>query len=49
MLTMGKRTMKEWILLEPREPAECRKDLPLFREAMAYAFAECWNIKKKKR
>ncbi|RZU40827.1 MmcQ/YjbR family DNA-binding protein [Edaphobacter modestus] len=49
MLTMGKRTMKEWILLEPREPAEYRKDLPLFREAMAYAFADAGISKKKKR
>jgi hypothetical protein len=49
MLTMGKRTMKEWILLEHREPAEYGKDLPLFQEAMAYVFADAGISKKKKR
>ena len=49
MLTMGKRTMKEWILLEPREQAEYKKDLPLFEAAMAYVLADAGMSKKKKR
>ena len=36
LLTMGKRTMKEWILLSHPQPSGYRKDLPLFKEAMAF-------------
>jgi hypothetical protein len=45
MLTMGRRTMKEWILLEHREPAEYKKDLSLFKEAMAYVLADARTSK----
>jgi hypothetical protein len=33
-LAMGKRTMKEWILLDRAKPADYRKDLALFKEAI---------------
>jgi hypothetical protein len=44
-LTMGKRTMKEWIVIEHPKPADYKKDLPLFKEAKAFVEAE----KKKKK
>jgi hypothetical protein len=34
MLTMGKRTMKEWVI-EHIKPADYKKDLPIFKEAKA--------------
>jgi hypothetical protein len=36
LLTMGKRTMKEWIVIEHSKPADYKKDLPLFKEAKAF-------------
>jgi len=39
-LTMGKRTMKEWIVIEHPKPAEYKKDLALFKEARAFVDAE---------
>jgi len=39
LLVMGKRTMKEWVVIHYRAPAECGKHLPLFIEAMTYASA----------
>ena len=36
-LVMGKRTMKEWIVIEHSDPSGYRKDLPLFKEAIAFA------------
>jgi hypothetical protein len=44
LLTMGKRTMKEWIVIEHSKPADYKKDLALFQEAKAFVEAE----KKKK-
>ena len=35
-LTMGKRTMKEWVLLDHDRPASYKKDVGLFKEAMAF-------------
>ncbi|HSY68788.1 MAG TPA: hypothetical protein VK813_09100 [Edaphobacter sp.] len=46
LLTMGKRTMKEWIVIEHRKPADYKKDLALFKEAKA--FVETENEKAKK-
>jgi hypothetical protein len=39
LLTMGKRTMKEWIVIEHSKPADYKKDLPLFKEAKAFVEA----------
>jgi hypothetical protein len=36
LLTMGKRTMKEWIVIEHSKPADYKKDLALFQEAKAF-------------
>ena len=36
---MGKRTMKEWIVIEHAQPADYKKDLALFREAEAFVEA----------
>lgn len=36
LLTMGKRTMKEWVLLDHDRPASYKTDLGLFKEAMAF-------------
>ena len=44
LLTMGKRTMKEWIVIERVKPADYKKDLTLFKEAKA--FVETENKKK---
>jgi hypothetical protein len=35
-LVMGKRTMKEWVLLERAKPASYKKDLALFKEAIVF-------------
>ena len=35
-LTMGKRTMKEWVLIDHSRPSSYAKDLALFKEAMAF-------------
>jgi hypothetical protein len=43
LLTMGKRTMKEWIVIEHSKPADYKKDLALFKEAKAFVEA----VKKK--
>ena len=43
LLTMGKRTMKEWIVIERSKPADYKKDLALFKEAKA--FVEAGNKK----
>jgi hypothetical protein len=40
LLTMGKRTMKEWIVIERAKPADYKKDLALFKEAKAFVEAE---------
>jgi len=39
LLTMGKRTMKEWIVIEHSRPADYKKDLALFKEAKAFVEA----------
>jgi hypothetical protein len=36
LLSMGKRTMKEWIVIERSKPADYKKDLALFKEAKAF-------------
>jgi len=38
-LTMGKRTMKEWVLLNHAKPSFYKKDLVLFKEAIAFVSA----------
>jgi hypothetical protein len=40
LLTMGKRTMKEWIVIERAKPADYKKDLALFKEAKTFVEAE---------
>ena len=42
-LTMGKRTMKEWIVIERSNPTDYKKDLALFKEAKAFVEAEKKN------
>jgi hypothetical protein len=37
---MGKRTMKEWIVIEHSKPADHKKDLALFKEAKAFVESE---------
>ena len=44
LLTMGKRTMKEWIVIERNKPNDYKKDLALFKEAKAFV-----EIEKKKK
>jgi hypothetical protein len=39
LLAMGKRTMKEWIVIERSKPADYKKDLALFNEAKAFVEA----------
>jgi hypothetical protein len=39
LLNMGKRTMKEWIVIEHAKPTDYKKDLPLFKEAKAFVEA----------
>jgi predicted DNA-binding protein (MmcQ/YjbR family) len=39
LLAMGKRTMKEWIVVEHPKPADYKKDLALFKEAKAFVEA----------
>ena len=39
LLTMGKRTTKEWIVIEHAKPADYKKDLALFKEAKAFVEA----------
>lgn len=36
MLVMGKRTMKEWVVISLKDPAVARKQLALSKEAMAF-------------
>jgi hypothetical protein len=47
LLVMGKRTMTEWILLDHDSPASYKKDLVLFKEAMAFVAASSASSKKK--
>jgi hypothetical protein len=47
LLVMGKRTMTEWILLDHDNPASYKKDLVLFKEAMAFVAASSASSKKK--
>lgn len=37
LLVMGKRTMKEWVVIRYSSPKDCRQHLALLKEAMAYA------------
>src|SRR5215467_6810136 len=36
LLVMGKRTMKEWVVIRYQDPADAKKHLGLFKEAMDY-------------
>ena len=49
LLRMGKRTMKEWIVLSHPQPSGYRKDLSLFKEAMAFTESSASTPKKKVR
>jgi hypothetical protein len=40
LLTMGKRTMKEWIVIEHDKPADYKKHLALFKEARTFVETE---------
>jgi hypothetical protein len=46
LLTMGKRTMKEWIVIEHSKPADYKNDLALFKEAKAFVEAEKEKMKR---
>src|SRR5947209_4272520 len=35
-LVMGKRVMKEWVVIKHKNPEEYKKDLKLFKEAIAF-------------
>ena len=37
LLVMGKRTMKEWVVIRYKNAADAKKHLGLFKEAMDYA------------
>ena len=39
-LVMGKRTMKEWIVIRLKNPSDAKKQLRLFKEAMAFVSAK---------
>jgi hypothetical protein len=39
LLTMGKRTMKEWIVIEHPRVGDYKKDLALFKEAKSFVEA----------
>lgn len=39
ILKMGKRTMKEWILLDHAKPTDYMEDLDLFKESIAFVAA----------
>ena len=36
LLVMGKRTMKEWVVIRYQDPTDAKKHLGLFKEAMDY-------------
>jgi hypothetical protein len=36
LLVMGKRTMKEWVVIRYKESADAKKHLTLFKEAIDY-------------
>lgn len=36
VLVMGKRVMKEWVVIGREDPREFENDLALFEEAMAF-------------
>lgn len=40
LLPMGKRTMKEWIVIEHAKLTDYKKDLALFKEAKAFVESE---------
>lgn len=40
MLVMGKRTMREWVVIRLKNPADARKHFELLREAMAFVSAK---------
>ena len=40
MLVMGNRTMKEWIVIRFKNPSDLKKQLGLFKEAMAFVSAK---------
>ena len=40
LLVMGKRTMKEWVVIRYKNAADAKKHLGLFKEAMDYAPSE---------
>jgi len=48
-LIMGKRTMKEWIFIDHKSPADYKKDLGLFREAITFVTAEKKKAAAKKK
>jgi hypothetical protein len=39
LLTMGKRTMKEWIVIERARTVDYKKDLALFKDAKSFVEA----------
>jgi hypothetical protein len=40
LLTMGKRTMKEWIVIERAKPVDYKKDAAIFKEARTFVETE---------
>jgi hypothetical protein len=39
-LVMGKRVMKEWVVLQRKDPKAYKKDLALFKESAAFVAAQ---------
>ena len=36
LLTMGKRTLKEWIVVRYAKPTDCKNDLALFKQSIGF-------------
>lgn len=39
-LVMGKRVMKEWVIIKHADPEEYRKDLELFKESIVFVASQ---------
>jgi hypothetical protein len=40
LLVMGQRVMKEWVVIKHKDPEAYKKDLELFKEAIAFVSAK---------
>jgi hypothetical protein len=44
LLVMGKRTMKEWVVIHYKDSADAKKHLALFKEAMDYVSTKAITV-----